>query len=95
MYIKDGIAYAGEPEKMLRVESVIPTDDYSLLLTFSTGENKKFDCTPLFEYPIFQPLRDINTFKSARVAFGTVVWNDTLDYAPERLYEDSILISAC
>ena len=37
MYIVDGIAYAGEPEQLIRVKSVRALDDYKLLLLFTNG----------------------------------------------------------
>ena len=42
-----------------RVKQVEPTDDFELLLTFNTGEKKKFDAKTLFQYPIYAPLKNI------------------------------------
>jgi hypothetical protein len=89
MYIRQGIAYAGESVPPIRVKSVIATEDYQLLLTFTNGERRVFDCNPLFAYPVFKVLRDYDLFRQAHVDHGAVLWNDELDYAPEALYTKS------
>jgi hypothetical protein len=90
MYVKDGIAYAGEGQRPIRVASVVATDNYRLLLTFTNGERRVFDCKPLFAYAVFAPLKNPELFRMAHVDHGTVIWNDDIDYAPETLYSDSI-----
>ena len=60
--------------------------DYTLLCTFSTGERRRVDLTPLLSYPAFEELRDKNQF----IQFGledTIFWKNGADIAPERLYE--------
>ena len=63
-----------------------------MLLTFECGERRLYNARPLLEKPLCAALKDINLFMQARAAFGTVVWNDDLDIAPEHLYEASIPI---
>jgi len=75
---------------IVRVLSVKPMEGHKLLLAFSTGEKRVFDLTPLLEKPAFRQLKNPGVFKSARIAFGTVVWNDELDLAPESLYRSSV-----
>ena len=38
MYIIDGIAYAGEQQKPIRVKAVRPLTDYRLLVSFTSDE---------------------------------------------------------
>lgn len=95
MYVKDGIAYAGEPEKAITVKSVRPLDDFKLWLRFSTDEIKVFDFTPLLDRPVFQPLKEKAVFAQAYIDYGVVVWNDgDIDIAPETLYEGGVADSA-
>jgi len=69
--------------------SVKTLDDYKLIIKFSTGEEKIYDAKSDIAHGVFQSLKDKNLFASARIARGTVVWNDDLDIAPETLYQDS------
>jgi hypothetical protein len=69
--------------------SVKTLDDYKLIIKFSTGEEKVYDAKSDIAHGVFQSLRDKSFFASARIARGTVVWNDDLDIAPETLYQDS------
>ena len=77
-----------------RVISVIPTDEYKLILTFTNGEQREFDAVPLLEDVVFKPLENIAFFKSVKVAYGTVAWPQDIDYCPDTLYIQSIPISA-
>ena len=70
------------------VKEVEPREEYKLLLTFENGEKKLFDCSNLLEYKINEPLKNKNFFCSAHVKYGTVVWNEKIDIAPEQLYEE-------
>ena len=74
----------------LSVKEVKPLDEYKLLLTFQNGEVKLFEMKPYLEKGIFRELKNISLFKSARVNFDTVEWENEADIDPETLYEDSI-----
>lgn len=73
------------------VSDVKPLPNYILQLTFSNGEQKRFDMTPYLQYPVFQCLKNPGFFKLAKVDYGTVTWPGDVDIAPETLYLDSIL----
>jgi hypothetical protein len=64
--------------------------EYKLLLTFENGEVRLFDMNPYLEKGIFRELKDISLFKSAKVSFDTVEWENEADIDPETLYEDSV-----
>ena len=81
---------------LLTITDVEYLGDYTLLCTFSTGERRKVDLTPLLSYPAFEELRDKNEFfdkrsgKAERIQFGldqTIFLKNGADIAPERLYE--------
>lgn len=74
---------------LLDVINVIPKDNYILHLTFQNEEQKEFDCKPLLDWKVYEPLRNIEFFKKAHVKYGTVVWNENIDIAPESLYLES------
>ena len=90
MYILNGIAYAGTADTEKRVLAVKPLADGMLLVTFSPGEKRLYDVTPLLSFPAFQPLRDEKVFRAVQVDHGVVTWMDgEIDIAPETVYRDS------
>lgn len=49
-----------------RVPNVIPAKDFTLLITFSNGEEKRFDVKPYLGIGIFNELRDLQVFNSVK-----------------------------
>jgi len=87
MYVKDGIAYAGENTPPIRVCGIRPLPGHHLWVRFTTGEAKTVDFTPLLDAPAFVPLRDPELFAGVYIDYGVPVWCDgKIDIAPERLY---------
>ena len=74
----------------LSVKEVKPLDEYKLLVTFENGEVKLFDMKPYLNKGIFMELEDLSLFKSAKVNFDTVEWENEADIDPETLYVDGI-----
>lgn len=77
---------------MNKVVEVKTNDDYSLDLRFHDGSFKRFDVTPYLELGIFRELKDLNYFRRAQIAFGTVQWPNEQDFGPDTLYLDGIEI---
>jgi hypothetical protein len=75
---------------MIRVTSVQPVTDFKLQLRFSNGECRCFDMAPYLHLPVYRRLDNPGFFALARVDYGTVVWPDEIDIAPETLYERSL-----
>ena len=73
-----------------RVRAVKPNPDYTLILTFTSGEVKRFDVEPYLSIGIFQELRDLGTFNSVRPFLGSVQWANGQDFCPDTLYEESV-----
>lgn len=71
------------------VKEVQPKEDYTLLLTFVDGTKKIYNARPLLEKAIYSQLKNLAFFMCAKTNYGTVVWNDDIDIAPEHLYECS------
>lgn len=74
------------------VKSVVPQENYTLLLTFADGKKRLYNARPLLNKPLFAELKNLPFFLQARVGGDTVVWNDEVDIAPEHLYENSVPI---
>ena len=76
-------------ETLLDVIKVEPRTDDTLLLVFENNEERVFDMKPLFCEKPFTKLRDKELFLKAKVAFGTVMWPENIDIAPETLWDCS------
>ncbi len=65
---------------------------YKLALTFEDDNVRVVDLAPHLDGEIFEPLKDINYFKTVRVNpdLDTIVWKNGADMAPEFLYEISV-----
>jgi hypothetical protein len=70
-------------------------DDYRILLTFNTGEQKEVDLKDHLNGEIFKPLRDKNIFMQFTVNkdLDTIVWSNGADIAPYSLYDIGKTIS--
>lgn len=75
------------------VKDVEPQGDYTLILTFEDGKRKLFDMKPFLETGVFRSLKDQKVFRSARVSFNTVAWDNDIDFDPEALYEGGLPLS--
>ena len=71
------------------VKKVKAQEDYTLLITFSSGEQRIYNARPLLKKSIYAPLKNLSFFLNAKSECGTVVWSDDVDIAPEHLYECS------
>ena len=62
---------------------------YRLLVAFEDGSRKTVDLEPHLEGDIFQPLRDLDYFKTVAVNedIQTIVWGNDADFSPDFLYE--------
>ena len=74
----------------LSVKDVKALEGYKLLLTFENGEIRLFDMGPYLNKGIFKELKDTSMFKSVKVSFDSVEWENEADIDPETLYEDSV-----
>jgi hypothetical protein len=77
---------------LLDVVSVKTQPDFQLDLTFENGELRRFDMRPLLAVKPWNRISNMHFFELARVDYGTVVWPDEIDVAPETLYDDSLPI---
>ena len=61
---------------------------YVVWLKFRDGTAGEVDLAAELRGPIFEPLRDLETFKQLRIHpdFHTLVWPNGADFAPEFLH---------
>lgn len=64
--------------------------DYQIKLTFANDEQRLFDMNSLLEMKPWSRLLDNALYERVRVDYGTLVWGDSIDIAPETLYLDSV-----
>ena len=72
------------------VKSVVPMENYWLHLTFENSEQRYFDMKPMLETGVFRALKDPKVFRTVRVAFDSIAWDNEIDIAPETLYHDGL-----
>ncbi len=73
-----------------RIIAVKPNSDYTLTLTFTNGEIKRFDVKPYLENGIFQELKDLSMFNTVTPYIGSIKWQNDQYFCPDTLYEESI-----
>ena len=74
------------------VTKVIPKDDYSVIVTFDSGETKRFDVKPYIIGDWFGKLHDYSLFRTVHPSGNTIEWADGQDIAPHELYELSVAV---
>lgn len=75
---------------MQRVKKVKALRNYLLVLEFSNGEKRVFNCYPLLEQKIYSELKNPEFFNTVHIdEMGVVCWNEYTDIDPFLLYEES------
>ena len=69
------------------VKKVEPHEDFTLLITFDTGEEGILDMKPHLGFGVFQRIADFEQFKTVRVSFDTIEWDQGVDLDPEFVYD--------
>ena len=77
---------------LIWITKALYKEGYTLQLTFNDGSVKSFDFSKLFgTHPMYESLKEKETFKDFRLDGWTVSWNNGLiDAAPEFLFENSV-----
>lgn len=78
---------------MYFVKDAAYISEYKLLLTFEDGVVKLVDMEPYLDGEIFEPLKDIDYFKTVSVNpdIDTIVWDNDADVSPDFLYEIGVV----
>lgn len=72
-----------------RIKSVVAGNEYTLLVYFEDGAQRRYDVSQMFErFPVFLDLRKDGLFDRVRVDQGGygISWNDDIDIACDELY---------
>jgi Protein of unknown function (DUF2442) len=77
------------------VKDVEYVSGYKLQLLFEDGSVRLADLERHLDGEIFEPLKEVDYFKSARVSpeLDTIVWNNGADMSPDFLYEIGVPIA--
>ena len=67
-------------------------NNYELEITFENNEKRKFDVKPYFKFKQFEKLKDINMFKTVKIAGLSIEWKNGVDICPDELYNNSKII---
>ena len=78
----------------LSIIEVKPLEDYKLHLTFANNEERVFDVSPYLNVGKFAELRDVSLFNTVEVKFDSIEWANRLDFDPEMLYQESVLVTS-
>jgi hypothetical protein len=76
-------------QALLDVVAVEAKPNYLLHLEFENGEKRIFDMSPYMDKKPFVQMKGSPLFAMAFVDYGTVVWPNNIDIAPETLYDRS------
>ena len=81
-----------------RVKEVKPLPSYNVLVSFVTGECKRYNVAQLFEkLDVFKTLSSVNgLFEQVKVDTGGygISWNDDIDLSCNELWENGMSIDA-
>ena len=84
-------------EKYPKIIDVESKKGKKLLVTFSNGIQKLYDCSPLLESNIFSPLSNDTIFNAVHVdkhGYG-VIWTDEIDLSESELWINGSDMHCC
>lgn len=73
-----------------RAISVEALPNFILKIRFNNNEIRYFGGRKIYNLKCFKPLQNEEVFKTAHISFGSVAWNNDIDYCPDCLYEENI-----
>ncbi|RLC16149.1 MAG: DUF2442 domain-containing protein [Deltaproteobacteria bacterium] len=77
----------------LSVIDVKPLENYRLLLKFENNEQRIFNVFSFLDEGKFKELKEISLFNSVRICFDSIQWANELDFDPEFLYHESVIVN--
>ena len=78
-----------------RILSAKPLDGLQILVRFVDGTDKIYDCHPLLQRAVFQPLANEGFFRQIKVDAGGygVSWSDKVDLSEYELWTNGKVLS--
>jgi len=67
--------------------------DFVVWLKFADGSEGEVDLSQELWGPVFEPLKDPSYFREFKLEYGTIVWSNGADFAPEFLYERAHVVA--
>ena len=71
----------------LHVIEATHLDGYRVFIRFNDGTIGELDLAESLQGPIFEPLQDVEFFRSFSIEGHTLTWPNGADFAPEYLHE--------
>jgi len=65
--------------QLVDVTTLTFLDGYRVRLTFSDDSSKEIDLEPYLTGPIFEPVRDLTTFRQGQIVDGAISWPNGAD----------------
>ncbi len=72
-----------------RAVSVEALPNFILKIKFNNDETRYFDGKKIYNLNCFKPLQNEEFFKTVHISFGSIAWDNDIDYCPDCLYEES------
>ena len=75
-----------------KIKTSFAVDQKTLLITFMSGETKRYDISKLLNKDMFAPLKDPGFFKNVKVEKGgyAVYWNSAIDISEYELWKNGV-----
>lgn len=73
--------------------NINPLPSFELNLLYADGSLRRFDMKPLLSMKPWNKLAALPLFMQVKADYGTAVWPNDIDIAPETLWMDSVDIS--
>ena len=70
--------------KVIKAEYI---NEYIVKVFFNNGKEKTIDLKNELFGEVFEPLKNLDLFKSFSINCNTISWTNGADFAPEYLYE--------
>ena len=71
----------------LHVTDATHVEAHRMHVRFNDGAEGQIDLSEALHGPIFEPLRDVEYFRSFSIVGHTLAWPNGADFAPEFLYD--------